>query len=65
MERVRNTGMNILFIAGLILMFGVIGADDFHTIELGEFQPLNWRLFFEGVLLITPKLLRGFDNENE
>lgn len=64
MERVRNTGMNILFVAGWILMYCIMSTDEFYVTELGQFRPINWKLIFIAFLMIAPKTIEFLAGEH-
>lgn len=61
-KKAKRISTNIFFIFGLIVMFGVVGADDFYTIEMAQCRPFNWKMFLLGVVLVAPTVMKGFKN---
>lgn len=55
----------LCFICGLILIFGVVGADDFYTIEMAQYKPFNWKMFLLGVVLVAPAIMGEFKNDKQ
>lgn len=53
METIKKISC-VVFVVGIILIFGAVGTDDFYVIEMHQAHALNWWQIFVGCVCLLP-----------